>query len=250
MTRMEGFSPETSFGPDVAARYDDHLRGDEDDAVGFLFELSGGGPAIELAIGTGRIALPLAARGVEVDGIELSPAMVDRLREKPGGADLHVVVGDMCEARARGPYRLAFIVFNSIFNVLSQDDQVRCFRNAARQLSPDGVMVVEAAPPWAWVKPSEGGYVRPEHVAGQAVRLDVARYDPVTQHLDENHITFDQTGIHFGPIACRLITPAEMDLMARLAGLRLRDRSGGWHGEAFSGASTMHVSVYEKAAST
>lgn len=133
---MDGFSPETSFGPDVAARYDDSLRGDEEAVVEFLHERARGGPALELAIGTGRIAIPLAGRGIDVDGIDLSQAMVDQLRRKPGGQDMHIVVGDMCEATVRGPYRLAYIVFNSISNVLTQDGQVQCFRNARRDWHP------------------------------------------------------------------------------------------------------------------
>lgn len=244
---MDGFTPETSFGPEAAARYDDDLRGDEEAAVAFLHTEARGGPALELAIGTGRIALPLSERGVAVDGVDLSHAMVERLRGKPGGGDLHVVVGDMSEVEVRGPYRLAYIVFNSLSNILTQEGQVQCFRNVARQLTDDGVFVVEISPPWAWVNPVEPNYVRPEQVAARTVRLDVVEYDPVTQLANENHVTLDQTGIHFAPIAQRVISPAEMDLMAQLAGLRLRDRWGGWNREPFTGASTVHVSVYEVA---
>jgi SAM-dependent methyltransferase len=242
---MDGFSPDTSFGQDVAARYDDSLRGDEDAAVEFLHKRARNGPALELAIGTGRIAIPLAGRGIEVDGVELSEAMVDQLRRKPGGRDMHIVVGDMCEATVRGPYRLAYIVFNSISNVLTQEGQVQCFRNVARQLTDDGVFVVELSPPWAWVNPATPAYVRPEYVGARTVRLDVVEYDPVTQLANENHVTLDETGIHFGPIAQRVISRAEMDLMAQLAGLRLRERWGGWEGETPSGSSSTHVSVYE-----
>ncbi|MPZ97282.1 MAG: methyltransferase domain-containing protein, partial [Propionibacteriales bacterium] len=133
---MDGFDPANSFGPDVAARYDDDLRGDEAATVAFLSELAGDGPALELAIGTGRIGLPLAARGVPVDGIELSEAMVARMRDKPGGDALDVVIGDMSAADApRSGYRLVYLVFNTIHNLLTQDAQVRCFENAARHLA-------------------------------------------------------------------------------------------------------------------
>lgn len=246
---MDGFTPETSFGPDVAANYDDELRGDEDEAVDFLHELARGGPALEFAIGTGRIAIPLAQRGIDVDGVDLSQAMIDQLRRKPGGRELHVVVGDMCEVTVRGPYRLAYLVFNTIGNVLTQDGQVQIFRNAARQLTDDGVFVVETSVPWAWVNPLEPNYVRPERVDAATVRLDVVEYDPVTQIANENHVTLDENGVRFGPIAQRVVSPAEMDLMAQLAGLTLRERFGGW-GQPFTGSSTMHVSVYEKASMT
>ncbi len=145
---MEGFDPATSFGADVASRYDKYLRGDEAETVDFLAGLAGTGPALEFAIGTGRVALPLSQRGIRVEGIELSPDMVARMREKPGGADLRVTMGDMARASAPGEnYPLVYLVFNTIYNILTQDDQVRCFENAARHLTPDGVFVVEAGVP-------------------------------------------------------------------------------------------------------
>ncbi|HEY7176289.1 MAG TPA: class I SAM-dependent methyltransferase [Micromonosporaceae bacterium] len=244
---VEGFSPAESFGPEVAARYDDHPRGDETVAVEFLARYGGAGPALELAIGTGRIALPLAGRGIRVDGIDLSSSMVEKLRAKPGGDRLRVVIGDMAHVAVDGPYRIAYIVYNSIYNILDQDEQVEFFRNVARQLSDDGVFVVEAAPPWAWADARHREYARAEHVGAQSVRLDVVRYDPVTQRFDENHVRLDRDGIRFDPIGARLISPAEMDLMAKFAGLRLRERFGGWRGEPCTPDSVVHVSVYEHA---
>lgn len=241
---MKGFIPRESFGPDVAARYDDHARGDETAAADFLASLAAEGPALELAIGTGRIALPLSERGVAVEGIELSQAMVDRLRDKPGGRDLPVVVGDMTSVRTGKAYPLVYLVFNTIFNLLTQDEQVACFENAARHLGDGGAFVVEAAVPSAWL-PSES-YARPERVEVDAVTLDVCSYDPVTQILDENHVRISQEGIRFGPISCRLAWPAELDLMARIAGLRLDERWGGWQRQPYTGRD-MHVSVYRKA---
>ncbi len=243
---MEGFDPATSFGSDVASRYDDSRRGDEPETVAFLAGMVGDGAALELAIGTGRIALPLAARGVRVDGIELSPDMVEQLRRKPGGDDLTVAVGDMSTTTTPGSYRLVYLVFNTIFNLLTQEDQVRCFENAARHLTDDGAFVVEAGVPQSWTKQHD--YVRPEHVGKDKVVLDVCHYDPVTQLLEENHVELTSGGVRLGPIVCRLSWPGELDLMARIAGLRLVDRWGGWQGEPFTASSVRHISVYRRRA--
>lgn len=240
---MDGFDPATSFGPDVAQRYDDEPRGDEAETVELLASLVGDGPVLELAIGTGRIALPLAARGLRVDGIELSPDMLERLRDKEGGAKLAVVQGDMASADAPSSgYSLAYLVFNTIGNLLTQDAQVACFTNVTRHLADDGVFVVETATPWSFVRLTQ--FVDVERVATGEVVLDVNRYDPVTQLLDENHVTLTDAGVRMGPISCRLVTHAELDLMAQLAGLRLVDRWGGWRREPFTATSTRHVSVY------
>ncbi len=248
---MEGFDPAASFGPDVAAEYDDDLRGDEDETVDFLARLAGDGPALELAIGTGRIALPLAERGIRVDGIELSADMVARLREKPGGQALDVTMGDMTgvTAPALGGYRLVYLIFNTIFNILSQDGQVACFANAARHLAADGVFVVEAGVPSAWLR-GRMSFVDAERVANDVVVLDVNRYDPVTQILDESHVRLSNDGVRLGPISCRLAEPSELDLMARVAGLRLVNRWDGWRGEPFSAGSARHISVYARAPSS
>jgi SAM-dependent methyltransferase len=236
--------PLSSFNADVAARYDDQLRGDEDAAASLLAELAGSGPALELAIGTGRIALPLGARGIRVDGIELSQPMVDQLRQKPGGADLDVRIGDMSTVSMDRTYPLVYLVFNTIFNVQTQDGQIECFRNAARHLDEDGVFLIEAAVPDAWL-PSDR-YAVPEKVTGDGVTLDVCMYDPITQILHENHVTITESGIHMAPIACRLAWPSELDLMARIAGLELAERWGGWEKQPYTGRG-MHVSVYRKA---
>lgn len=243
---MESFDPLHAFGPEVAARYDDQLRGDEDEAAAFLADLATDSRALEFAIGTGRIALPLIERGVTVDGVELSASMVDRLRARPGGEDLRVVVGDMTTVNIGVAYSLVFLVYNTIFNLLTEDDQVRCFENAARHLDEGGVFVVETALPSAWIQPGKADYVHTEFVERAAVGFDVARYDPVTQLLSENHVRITSEGVRFNPIVCRLITPGEMDLMARIAGLRLVDRYGSWRREPFGSTSTTHVSVYAR----
>jgi SAM-dependent methyltransferase len=228
----------------VAAHYDDRPRGDEEAAAAFLAECARGCRALEFAIGTGRIALPLAAKGIQVDGIELSPHMVERLRAKPGGQHISITIGDMSAATTSRQYGLVYLVYNTIFNLLTADDQVRCFANAARHLSADGQFVVETALPHAWVSPDKPDYVRAEHVGTQAVLLDIARYDPVTQLLEENHVRLTTSGITMVPIVCRLITPGEMDLMARIAGMRLIERFANWQRTAFDAHSSAHISVY------
>jgi SAM-dependent methyltransferase len=241
---MEHYEPSMSFGEDVAARYDDAPRGDEAACVAFLEQLAGGGPALELAIGTGRIALPLAARGIPVHGVDISPAMVARLRGKPGGDQILVTMGDFAAVPVPGRFRLIYVVYNTLFNLLTQDEQVRCFENVAAHLTDDGSFVVEAFVPAYLTRLRDDQYVDAEAVGVDKVRLDVARHDPVTQRLYENHVTITAEGIHLHPIVTRYAWPSELDLMARLAGLRLRDRWAGWQREPFTAASRAHVSVY------
>lgn len=239
---MEGFDPRHSFGAATAQRYDDDLRGDEDASAAFLSRYAQTGTALEFAIGTGRLALPLAAHGVQVDGIELSPHMIAKLREKPHADSLLVVNGDMTTETTGRTYPLVYLVFNTLYNVLTQEGQVACFKNARRHLEEDGVFVVEAAPPWAWIRRDQ--FINVERIAPGSVTLDVNQYDQVTQILDENHVSIGVEGITMGPISCRLVWPSEMDLMAELAGMRLVTRCGGWNGEPFTHSSPFHVSVY------
>lgn len=246
---VEGFDPKTSFGYEMSQRYDDDPRGDEADAVEFLARLAGQQDALEFAVGTGRIALPLMRAGVRVDGIELSQDMVDRMREKPGGDQVHVTMGDMSHVTTGHTYGLVYLVFNTIGNLLTQEDQVRCFQNAASHLTEDGVFVIECRIP---TEPSRPGhqYLDTEQVGLEHVDLGAGRYDPLTQVLDLNHIRISSGGIRLFPIRLRLAHPPEFDLMARIAGLRLRERRGGWNGEPYDAASWRHISVYERADST
>lgn len=242
---MDGLDPRTSFGYEISKRYvAAEARGDEEETVAFLAALAAGRDALEFAVGTGRIALPLMGAGVRVDGIEQSRHMVDRMREKPGGEDVRVVIGDMASATTGRTYRLVYLVYNTIGNLLSQDEQVRCFENAARHMTHDGVFVLECRIPVAPAR-SERQFVDAERVAADAVTLHVGRYDPVTQLLDASHVHIGEEGIALSPISLRLAHPPEFDLMARIAGLRLRERIGGWHGEPFTADSWRHVSVYE-----
>ena len=241
---MKDYEPILSFGEADAATYDDSVRGDEEETVTFLERLARGGPALELAIGTGRIALPLVARGVRVDGIDFSPAMVARLRAKPGGDQIVVTIGDFADVPVSGAYQLVYVVYNTLFNLLTQDDQVRCFENVAAHLTDDGVFVVEAFVPTYLMRLRDAQYVDAERIDVDEVRLDVGRHDPVAQLLDESHVVLSSAGVRVSPIVARYAWPSELDLMARIAGLRLQDRWSGWEHEPFSAVSRRHVSVY------
>jgi SAM-dependent methyltransferase len=241
---VDDYEPMTSFGEETAAIYDDTPRGDESAAVAFLEQRAGGGPALELAVGTGRIAIPLAARGLVVDGIDLSPPMVARLRAKPGGDRIAVTMGDFADVPVAGRYTLVFVVFNTLFNLLTQDEQVRCFENASAHLTDDGSFVVEGAVPSDLYRLRNNQYVDLEAIEVGNIRLDVARHDPVKQLLEETHVNISSTGIQLNPIVTRYAWPAELDLMARIAGLHLKERWGGWNQEPFTCTSSNCVSVY------
>ncbi len=245
---MKDYRPQASFDQETADGYDEQPRGDEAAAVEFLAALAGPGPALELAIGTGRIAIPLAAKGIRVDGIDFSEPMVATLRAKPGGEQLEVRLGDFAEVDVAGSYRLVYLVFNTLFNLLSQDQQVRCFENVARHLTEDGVFVIEAFTPGYLYRLRDGQYVDAESVEGRRVVLDVGRHDPVSQTLEESHVVLTaEGGVRLHPIVTRYAWPAELDLMARIAGLRLSERWGDWRRHPFTADSRLHVSVYERA---
>jgi hypothetical protein len=246
---VKNYQPVMSFGEDVAAIYDEiSQRGDEVSAVAFLEQLAKGGPALELAIGTGRLALPLAARGVKVDGIDISPAMVTKLRGKPGGENIEVAIGNFADVAVSGTYRLIYVVFNTLFNLLTQDEQVRCFENVASHLTEDGLFVVEGSVPSEFYHLRNNQYVDAEAIGIDNVRLDVARLDPVKQLLEETHVTLSSSGVHLNPIVSRLAWPSELDLMARIAGLQLQERWSSWDREPFLAASGNCVSVYARKA--
>ena len=241
---MKGFDPIKSWGADDAAKYATHLRGDEAAASEFLAQYADGGAALEFAIGTGRIGIPLKEKGIHVEGLEGSPQMVAQLHAHPVGKNIPAKVGDMSTVAMGRQYKVVYLVYNTIFNLLTADDQIRCFENAARHLTPDGYFIVETALPHAWIAAGKSEYVKAEHVGATEVQFDVARYDPVTQLFEENHVRITEHGVQMNPIVCRLITPGEMDLMARIAGLRLVERFANWQRSPFDSNSTMHVSVY------
>ena len=240
---MKDYEPIMSFGEDVARTYDDAQRGDEGAAVAFLEKLAGGGAALELAVGTGRIALPLAARGIRVDGIDISPDMVAQLSAKPGGDRISVTVGDFADVPVPGRYRLIYVVFNTLFNLLTQQDQVRCFENVAAHLTDDGSFVIEAGSPAFLYGLRNDQHVDAESIEIDEVRLDVLRHDPAKQMLDESHVSISNAGVRLDPIVQRYAWPAELDLMAQIAGLRLKERWDGWNREPFTNKHNV-VSVY------
>jgi SAM-dependent methyltransferase len=241
---IKGYQPVMSFSEDYARMDRDFQRGDELAAVAFLEQLVESGSALELGIGTGRIALPLAACGIRVDGIDLSQAMVDQLRTKPGGDQLLVTIGDFADVPVSDTYRLIYVVFNSLFNLLTQEEQIGCFENVAAHLTSDGTFVVEAYVPAFLYQRRNNQYVEAEIIEIDAVRLDVLRHDPATQMIEESHVLLSEAGVRLNPVAQRYSWPSELDLMARIAGLRLKQRWGGWHQEPFDSNSRLHVSVY------
>jgi SAM-dependent methyltransferase len=231
------------FGERVAASYDD--PSDDmfnpalvDTVADVLAGLAGGGRALELGIGTGRIALPLARRG-----IDLSRAMVARLRAKPGGDAIGVTIGDFATTQVDGTFRLAYLVFNTIMNLTTQEAQVACFRNAAAHLEPGGCFIIEVGVPELRMLPP-GQNVVPFHVSPTRWAFDI--YDVATQATSSNYVTVDGGRGEYRSIPFRYVWPAELDLMAQLAGMQLRDRWEGWTRQPFTSESRQHVSVWEK----
>ena len=216
-----------------------------DPAVDRLAAIAGARPALELAIGTGRIGLPLAARGVRVTGIELSEAMVAQLRAKPGGDAIAVTIGDMATTRVEGRFGLVYLVFNTIVNLTSQDAQVACFENAAAHLEPGGCFVVEVGiPQLRRLPPGERGNV----IGIEDGYWGIDEFDVVEQRLVSHHFVATDDGIRYKWVPFRYVWPSELDLMARLAGLRLRERWADWHGAPVTEESRSHVSVWDKPA--
>jgi SAM-dependent methyltransferase len=244
------------FGDSVAAGYDDEdaqmfAPGVVDPAADFLAALAktgtgGGEPsALEFGIGTGRIALPLSGRGVLVHGIDLSGAMVARLRAKPGADRITTVIGDFATARAGRKFRLAYLVYNTIGNLTTQDDQVECFRNAAAHLEPGGHFVIEVGIPDLRRLPP-GQTAVPFTVTEGKLGFDT--YDVVTQAMVSHHYRVTADGVRAASIPFRYVWPSELDLMARIAGMRLTERWGDWGREPFTADSAKHVSVWRKTA--
>lgn len=224
------------FAGAVAEHYDENTAHmPVEPVVDFLSPLAGGG-ALELAIGTGRIAVPLAARGVRVAGIDLSPDMVAQLRRKT--TDIPVEIGDMTTTRVEGTYSLVYVVFNSINNLTTQDAQVACFENAARHLGPGGCFVVEVG--------GVRGHQPLEVFDLSETHVGVDEYDADTQRLVSHHFNLRDGRWTRRSVPFRAVSPAELDLMARMAGMRLRERWSGWNREPFTADSTKHVSVWEK----
>jgi SAM-dependent methyltransferase len=241
--------PEDHFGEPVAARYDEtsdamFAPAVVDPVVDFLVELAGDGAALELGIGTGRIALPLSQRGVHVHGIDLSEAMVARLRAKPGADRIGVTIGDFARASVEGTFSVVYLVFNTIENLTTQDEQVACFQNAAAHLQPGGCFVIEVGVPDLQRLPRGERFCLFD-VSESHIGID--EYDVVDQGLVSHHYQRNAKGsFEYSSGPFRYVWPSELDLMARIAGLTLRERFGDWTREPFTNVSTRHVSVWEK----
>ena len=243
MTGEDGY-----FHEAIAARYDESSAemfepGVVEPAVDFLAELAGSGRALELAVGTGRIALPLARRGVPVHGIDLSKAMVARLRAKPGGEDIGVTIGDYTTTRVDGTFSLAYLVFNTIGNVTTQEGQVACFRNVATHLEPGGRFVIEVGVPELQRLPPGDTF---RVFDASETHFGIDEFDVANQGLISHHFSLIGGRWQLESMPFRYVWPHELDLMAELAGMRLRERWADWARTPFTGESHDHVSVWEK----
>ena len=243
---MDGYTAAT-YGDRMAGVYDSFYGSvDVELRMDVLEELAAGGRALELGIGTGSFALPLAARGVEVHGIDVSEAMVEQLRAKAGGAEVPVTVGDFADVQVEGTFSLVYVINNTLFMLTEQEEQVRCFENVAAHLDESGVFLVDA------FVPDVTRFDREQEVRArlpdlETVRLDVSTHDPMRQVVDFRHVLLSEAGVRVYPAQLRYAWPSELDLMARLAGLRLRERWGDWDRSPFTAKSEGHVSVYERA---
>lgn len=243
---MEGYDAST-YGDRIAEVYDELYEElfDVAGAVDLLADLARGGRVLELAIGTGRLAVPLMQRGIEVHGIDASEKMVAKLRERPGGDAVPVTMGDFADVPVDGEFALVFVAFNTLFALTTQEAQVRCFQNVAAHLVRGGRFVVEAFVPDP-CRFDMHQRVDVDDVTIDKVKFDMTRHDPVAQRSDTQHVVITEAGIRMYPVVVRYAWPAELDLMAQLAGLRLEDRWGDWRKAKFDSASKFHVSVYVK----
>lgn len=243
---MKDYSAST-YGDRIASVYDKRYSDFQDlgPVVATLADLAGGGPALELGIGTGRIALPLAARGVEVHGIDASEAMIARLRSKEGGDTISVTVDGFADVDVDGRFSLVFVAFNTFFGLLSQQDQVRCFQNVADHLSDGGVFAIEAFVP-DLTRFVHGQNTMTSSLDTGSVQITSSLHDAECQRVTTQHVLIEEEGVSLYPVQIRYAWPSELDLMAQLAGLRLRKRWADWAQSPFTSSSAGHVSVYER----
>ena len=235
-----------SYGEHVADVYDEWYQDCEAAAIDALAELAGDRRALELGVGTGRIALPLAARGVRVCGIDAAPSMVARLRTKPAGDKVEISMGDFADVEVSGKFALIYIVFNTFFALLTQEAQVRCFRNVAAHLAPGGCFLIEAFVPD--LRRFDGDQTnRATKVTTEHVEMDISRHEQAEQHVVGQKLVITDGRVRLYPIQIRYAWPSELDLMAQLAGLRLRERWEDWQRAPFTSQSGKHISIYDSA---
>lgn len=234
---------DTTYGERIAEAYDELYAEYEEAAIDLLCELARGGRVLELGIGTGRIALPLHRRGVDVMGIDASPAMIAKLRAKPDGAGIEVVQGSFAQIDVEGKFDLIYVVFNTFYALLTQAEQVQCFRSVAEHLTEGGVFLIEAFVPDLYRYDNRQS-VRAVNLSEDRVSLNVAQLDPLTQQVTSQHVFLSEEGIRLYPVRLRYVWPSEFDLMAQLAGLSLKHRWGSWEKDEFTAESGSHVSIY------
>ena len=240
---MNFYSHET-YGERVAGVYDDWYSDYDPAAIDSLAQLAHGGRALELGIGTGRIALPLSARGVEVQGIDAAASMISRLRAKPGGDRITVTQGNFAEVAVDEKFALIYIAFNTFYALSSQQEQVRCFRNVAAHLEPGGCFLIEAFVP-DLTRFTQNQVNWATKVTMEHVELDVGHHDPVTQRVYSQKVVITDGNVRLYPLQIRYCWPSELDLMAQLADLSLRERWANWKREPFTYKSEHHISIYE-----
>jgi SAM-dependent methyltransferase len=243
---METYGAET-YGERIADVYDGWYGNVDETIISILAELAQGGRALELGIGTGRIALPLQERGIEMHGIDASEAMVAKLRQKPGGANIPVTIGSFADFDVEGEFSLIFVAFNTFYGLLTQEEQIQCFRCAVRHLTPDGVFLLEVFVP-NLNRFTDNQTLRALSVDTDEMKLEATHLDIVTQQIVSQHVCITEQGIRLLPVKLRYAWPSELDLMAQLAGMRLRSRWGGWQQQSFTAKGQRHISLYERTA--
>lgn len=248
----------SAYGDSIAEFYDEHHEGVDlglDATLEVLMDLGGAGPSLELGIGTGRVALPLAERGMKVEGIDASTKMLDQLRSKPGSEGIAIRQGNFRDVTG-GPYRLIFSVFNTLNFLLTQDDQLQCFCSVAENLEEGGFFVIETSVPnprrfsAGSAQFVEGQYVEAQFIEEKSVVLDTMKIDPHKQLLTAAEVVLSEEGVKVYPVQMRYAWPSELDLMARVAGMRLCDRWAGWRKERLTFSSATFVSVFQKSLGT
>lgn len=240
---MENYGTDT-YGERIADIYDNWYGPPEDSSITLLSDLAYHGRALELGIGTGRIALPLKKKGIDIHGIDASPSMVKKLRGKPDGKSIPVSFGDFSEVAVEGKYDLIFVVFNTFFSLITQEAQLECLQNVAKHLTSGGAFLIEAFIPDLG-RFDRGQSVRATHVGENSVKIDVSNHNPLKQLVTSQHVILTDNGVRLCPVTIRYTWPSELDMMARVAGMKLADRWGDWERGVFSSTSGKHISIYK-----